>query len=170
MRTKYIIGILFSFLFFITACTVSYKFNAASIDYTKISTISINEFPNYAPRVYPPLSQLLTEEMTDLFNRKTRLTLVQNDGDLHLEGEITGYEETPMAVKEDAWASESKLTITVRVRFTNKMQPEQDFEQSFSAYKEYPATEMLNAVEEELVRYIIEEINDQIFNATVANW
>ncbi|MDH6312298.1 hypothetical protein M2137_001068 [Parabacteroides sp. PFB2-10] len=157
-------------LLLVTACTISYKFNAASINYDVIKTITIHEFPNQAPRVYPPLSQTLTEEMKDLYNRKTRLQQVQQNGDLEIEGEIVGYDETPMAVQEDAFASSSKLTVTVRVRYTNKHEPDKDFEQTFSAYREYPATQMLNDVEESLNAEIIEEINDQIFNATVANW
>ncbi|MDL2256288.1 LPS assembly lipoprotein LptE [Parabacteroides sp. OttesenSCG-928-G06] len=171
MYTRRIIAIaaVLAFLL-VTACSISYKFNSASINYDVIKTITIHEFPNQAPRVYPPLSQMLTEEMKDLYNRKTRLQQVQQNGDLEIEGEITGYDETPMAVQEDSYASNSKLTITVRVRYTNKHDPDKDFEQTFSAYREYPASRMLNDVEEELATDIIEEIIDQIFNATVANW
>ncbi len=171
MHIKRIIGFMFlATMLLVSACTISYKFNTASIDYTVIKTITINDFLNQAPRVYPPLAQTLTEEMKDLFTRKTRLSLVQANGDLELEGEIVGYDETPMAVKEDAWASQSKLTLSVRVRFTNKSNPDKDFEQTFSAYREYPATQMLNEVEERLTKELAEEINDQIFNATVADW
>ena len=85
----------------VTACSISYKFNGASIDYTKVKTITIKDFPNQAPLVYPPLSQKFTEALKDIYVRQTRLELVDNNGDLDLEGEITGYELTPMAVKED---------------------------------------------------------------------
>lgn len=153
-----------------TACTISYKFNAASIDYTKISTITINEFPNQAAMVYPPLSQLFTENMKDMYNRKTRLQQVSQNGDLELEGEITGYDLTPTAVKEDAWASQTRFNITIRVRYTNRKEEGKDFEQSFSAYREFDANQMLTDVQDELIQEISEEIADQIFNATVANW
>jgi hypothetical protein len=153
-----------------TACTISYKFNAASIDYTKISTITINDFPNQAAMVYPPLSQLFTETMKDLYNRKTRLQQVQQNGDLELEGEITGYDLAPTAVNEDAWASRTRFTITIRVRYTNRKEDEKDFEQSFSAYREFDANRMLTDVQDELIKDISDEIADQIFNATVANW
>ena len=101
----------------VTACSISYKFNGASIDYTKVKTITIKDFPNQAPLVYPPLSQKFTEALKDIYIRQTRLQLVGSNGDLDLEGEITGYDLTPMAVKEDAYASQTKLTITVRVRY-----------------------------------------------------
>lgn len=153
-----------------TACSISYKFNGASIDYTKVKTITIKDFPNQAPLVYPPLSQVFTEELKDMYIRQTRLQLVNNNGDLELEGEITGYDLTPMAVKEDAFASQTKLTVTVRVRYSNRVTPEDDFEQSFSAYREFDATQMLQAVQDQLCKEIVEELTDQIYNATVANW
>ena len=154
----------------VTACSISYKFNGASIDYTKVKTITIKDFPNQAPLVYPPLSQNFTEALKDIYTRQTRLQLVNNNGDLDLEGEITGYELTPMAVKQDAYASQTKLTITVRVRYSNRVNPDVDFEQSFSAYREFDANQMLQDVQDELCEEIVEELVDQIYNATVANW
>lgn len=155
----------------VTACSISYKFNGASIDYTKVKTITIKDFPNQAPLVYPPLSQEFTEALKDIYTRQTRLQLVNNNGDLELEGEITGYEVTPMAVQEDAWSSQTKLTITVRVRYSNRTNPEEDFEQSFSAYREFSdAAGMLQDVQAGLCEEIVEELTDQIYNATVANW
>ncbi|WP_195371970.1 MULTISPECIES: LptE family protein [Parabacteroides] len=154
----------------LTACSISYKFNGASIDYTKVKTITIKDFPNQAPLVYPQLSQEFTEALKDIYIRQTRLQLVNDNGDLELEGEITGYQLTPMAVKEDAWSSQTKLTITVRVRYSNRTNPDEDFEQTFSAYQEFDAARMLQDVEPEYVPLIIEEIVDQIYNATVANW
>lgn len=151
-------------------CTISYKFNGASIDYTKVKTISIKDFPNQAPLVYPPLSQQFTEGVKDIYVRQTRLSLVRDNGDLELEGEITGYDLTPMAVKEDAYSSKTKLTITVKVRYTNRTNADEDFEQSFSAYREFDSNVMLQDVQDELCTEIIEEIADQIYNSTVANW
>jgi hypothetical protein len=153
-----------------TACSISYKFNGASIDYTKIKTISIKDFPNQAALVYPQLSQNFTEALKDIYVRQTRLEMVKDNGDLDLEGEITGYELTPMAVKEDAWSSQTKLTVTIRVRYSNRTNPDEDFEQTFSAYREFDSTRMLQDVQEELCTEIIEELTDQIYNATVANW
>lgn len=154
----------------LTACTISYKFNGASIDYTKVKTITIKDFPNQAPLVYPPLSQVFTEALKDIYIRQTRLQLVRSNGDLELEGEITGYELTPLAVKEDAYASQTKLTITVRVRYSNRVTPDDDFEQSFSAYREFDSNQMLQNVQDALCKEIVDELIDQIYNATVANW
>ncbi len=166
-------GIIYLFLvlsIIMAGCTISYKFNGASIDYTKVKTISIKDFPNQAPLVYPPLSQQFTEGVKDIYVRQTRLSLVRDNGDLQLEGEITGYDLTPMAVKEDAYSSKTKLTITVKVRYTNRTNADEDFEQSFSAYREFDSNVMLQDVQDQLCSEIIEELADQIYNSTVANW
>ena len=154
----------------LTGCTISYKFNGASIDYTKVKTICIKDFPNQAPLVCPPLAQQFTEGVKDIYVRQTRLSLVRDNGDLELEGEITGYDLTPMAVKEDAYSSRTKLTITVKVRYTNRTNADEDFEQSFSAYREFDSNVMLQDVQDQLCSEIIEELADQIYNSTVANW
>ena len=166
-------GIIYLFLVLsviMAGCTISYKFNGASIDYTKVKTISIKDFPNQAPLVYPPLSQQFTEGVKDIYVRQTRLSLVRDNGDLQLEGEITGYDLTPMAVKEDAYSSKTKLTITVKVRYTNRTNADEDFEQSFSAYREFDSNVMLQDVQDQLCSEIIEDLADQIYNSTVANW
>lgn len=154
----------------ITACTISYKFNGASIDYTKIKSITIRDFTNQASYVNPTLAPQFTDDLKDIYIRQTRLQMAQNDGDLELEGEITGYEFAPMAVKEDALSSQTRLTVTIRVRYINNVNPDEDFEQSFSAYREYDNTSLLQDVETDLCDEITEEIIDQIYNATVANW
>ena len=153
-----------------TACSISYKFNGASIDYTKVKTIMISDFTNQASYVNPTLAPEFTEELKDIYIRQTRLEQVKSNGDLALEGEVTGYDFTPMAVKEDAIASQTRLTITVRVRYMNNTNPDEDFEQSFSAYREFDSNLMFQQVESSLCAEIIEEIVDQVYNATVANW
>ena len=153
-----------------TACSISYKFNGASIDYTKVKTIMISDFTNQASYVNPTLAPEFTEELKDIYIRQTRLEQVTSNGDLALEGEVTGYDFTPMAVKEDALASQTRLTITVRVRYVNNTNPDEDFEQSFSAYREFDSNLMVQQVESSLCAEIIEEIVDQVYNATVANW
>ena len=153
-----------------TACSISYKFNGASIDYTKVKTIMISDFTNQASYVNPTLAPEFTEELKDIYIRQTRLEQVTSNGDLAVEGEVTGYDFTPMAVKEDALASQTRLTITVRVRYMNNTNPDEDFEQSFSAYREFDSNLMVQQVESSLCAEIIEEIVDQVYNATVANW
>ena len=154
----------------LAACSISYTFNGASIDYTKVKTITIKDFPNQAPMVYPPLAQQFTEGLKDIYVRQTRLSMVRDNGDLEIEGEITGYDLAALAVQEDALSSRTKLTITVKVRYTNRTNSEEDFEQSFSAYREFDSSRMLQDVQDELCMEIIEELADQIYNATVANW
>ncbi|MDR1723586.1 MAG: LPS assembly lipoprotein LptE [Tannerella sp.] len=152
------------------ACSVSYSLSGSAIDYTKVSSISIKDFPNVAPLVYAPLSQKFTEALKDKYTSRTKLRILRENGDLDLEGEITGYSLTPQAVKEDAYASQTRLTINVRVRYANKSNSEEDFEQTFSAYQEFSNERTIDDVQDELCQLIIEEIVDQIFNETVANW
>lgn len=140
------------------------------IDYTKIKTINIAEFPIKAALVYPPLGVTFNEQLKDIFTRQTRLTLVQRGGDLQLEGEITGYDLSPQAVGEDAYASQTRLTVTVRIRYTNTKDPAQDVEQTFRAYKDFSSSQMLTQVQDELVGQIVEELTTLIFNATVGSW
>lgn len=154
----------------LTACSISYKFNGASIDYTTTKTITIRDFPNQAPLVVPSLAQLFTTDLQDIYIRQTRLTMVPNNGDLELEGEITGYDLSPTAVMEDMYASRTKLTITVRVRYTNRNKPDEDFEQTFSAYREFNSDVPFTDVQDDVNSQICEELVDQIYNATVANW
>ena len=151
-------------------CSISYKFNQSSIDYTKISTISIREFPNMAPYVYAPLAQQFTEALRDKYTRQTKLNMVRDGGDLDLEGEITGYNFTPLAVSDNSYASQTRLTITVRVRFTNKSDPDSDFEKPFQAKAEFDNSSTIDQVQDGLCEVIIKEIVDLIFNDTVATW
>ena len=154
----------------LNGCTISYKFNGASIDYSTTKSISIADFPNVAPLVYAPLSNNLSDGIRDLFQRQTRLEQVKRGGNLELEGEITGYALTPMSVSADSYAAETKLTITVKVRFTNNVAPEESFEKTYSAYQTFDSSQMLTDVQDELCNTMITEIAEQIYNDTVAKW
>ncbi|MBQ8423899.1 MAG: LptE family protein [Coprobacter sp.] len=162
---------LFSLLLIVcTACTISYKFNGASIDYNTTKTITINDFPIRAALVYPPLATTFNETLKDAYIRQTRLSLVESGGDLVLEGEITGYTLTPQAVTEDAYASQTRLTVTVKVRYTDTKKPTNDLDRSFSAYRDFSSDQMLTDVQDDLITEITEELAELIFNATVGNW
>lgn len=152
------------------SCTVSYKFNGGNINYDKVKTISIADFPIKSDYVYAPLCTKFNEDLKDIFLRQTRLKLVNNNADLEIDGEITGYNQYNQAVSADGYSSETKLTITVNVRFVNNTNHEQDFEQQFSAFRVYDSRELLTAVQDGLIAEMTKEITDQIFNATVANW
>jgi len=169
LRIKTLLSlIMLSFL--LVSCSISYKFNGASIDYTKTKTISIVDFPNTAELVYPPLTQVFGEGLRDAYSKQTRLQLLKKGGDLHIEGEITGYQLTPMAIGTDSYAAETKLTMTVKVRFTNNKNPEDDFEKSYSASQIFPSTTMLTAVQADLAKTMVADIVDNIYNDTVAKW
>ncbi len=158
------------FVLLLNSCAISYKFNGASIDYTTTHSIAIADFPNMAPLVYAPLSQELSEGIRDLFARQTRLEILRKGGNLELEGEITGYEITPMAIAADSYAAETKLTITVQVRFTNNVAPEESFEKTYTAFQTFDSNKLLNDVQEELCNIMITEIAESIYNDTVAKW
>ena len=162
--------VILGLVFLMNSCTISYKFNGASIDYSTTKTISIADFTNVAALVYAPLSNNLSDGIRDLFQRQTRLEQVKRGGNLELEGEITGYTLTPMAVSADSYAAETKLTITVKVRFTNNVAPEESFEKTYTAYQTFDASQMLTDVQDDLCTTMIAEIADQIYNDTVAKW
>ena len=151
-------------------CAISYKFNGASIDYSTTRSIAIAEFPNHAALVNPSLSSSFTEELRDLYQRTTRLIINRQGGDLELEGEITNYTVTPMAVAADSYASETKLTITIRVRFTNNVKPEENFEKTYSAFQTFDSSKLLTDVQDELCEIMIAELTQNIYNDTVAKW
>ncbi len=153
-----------------TACSISYSFSGSSIDYETTKTITISDFPNQAALVSPPLAQRFTETLKDIYIRQTRLEMVPVNGDMDIEGEITGYDLAPMAIKDDAYSSQTKLTLTIRVRYSNRANPDKDFEQTFSAYREFDANQMLETVQDELNAQLTQEIAEQIFNATAADW
>ena len=157
-------------LLLLTSCSVSYKFNGASIDYSKTKTIQINEFPIRASYVWGPMGPMFNNELKDIFTRSTRLSQVKRNGDLKLEGEITQYSQRNKSVSSEGYSAQTELTITVNVRFTNNTNHNEDFEKQFSASQSYETTLSLQAVQEELVTLMIKDICDQIFNATVANW
>lgn len=153
------------------ACSISYKFNGAALDYDIYKTISISQFPIRAALVYPPLQQTFENQITDMITRQTRLRVVDsNNTDLRLEGEITGYSLSPQAVNEDAYASQTRLTITVRVKYIDNKNDGQDIDQTFSAYRDFSSNELLTDVQDELCTQISKELADLIFNATIGNW
>lgn len=152
------------------SCRISYKLNGASIDYTVYKTIHVGEFPIRAALVYSPLQQTFENELLDYINRNTRLTTVDGASDLTMEGEITGYTLTPQAVGADAYATQTRLTITVRVKYTDSKKESNDIDQSFSAYRDFDASQMITDVQDELCQQIAKELVELIFNATLGNW
>lgn len=159
-----------TFVLLLSSCSISYKFNGANINYQTTHSISIADFPNNAAMVNPTLSNNLTEGIRDLYQRQTRLQVLRKGGDLELEGEITGYDISQGAIGSDSYATESKLTITVMVHFTNNIYPEESFDKAFSAYQTFDSSRLLTDVQDELCAIIIKEIAENIYNDTVAKW
>ena len=152
------------------ACSVSVKFNGASIDYSQTKTIQIADFPIRSSYVWGPMGPIFNNHLKDIFASHTKLIQVKRNGDLKIEGEITRYDQRNKSVSSEGYSSQTELSMTVNVRFTNNANHSQDFERQFTAQSTYENTQSLNAVQEELVTQMVKEITDQIFNATVANW
>ena len=154
----------------LTACSVSYKFNGASIDYSKTKTIQIADFPIRASYVWGPMGPMFNNRLKDQFANHTRLIQVRRNGDLKIDGEITQYQQRNKSVSSEGYSAQTELSMTVNVRFTNNVNHNEDFEKSFTATQSYETTLSLNSVQEELVTQMVKDICDHIFNATVANW
>ena len=154
----------------LTACSVSYSFNGASIDYTKTKTIQIADFPIRSSYVWGPMASIFNNQLKDQYANHTKLIQVKRNGDLKVEGEITRYEQRNKSVSSEGYSAMTELSMTVNVRFTNNVNHAEDSERQFTATASYETTQSLNAVQEELVTQMVKDITDQIFNATVANW
>ena len=154
----------------LNSCIPSYKFNGSALNYDIYKTIDITEFPIRAALVYPPLQQIFENKLLDTVTRQTRLQEIDGNSDLEMTGEITGYSLSPQSVGEDAYATETRLTITVRVKYTDTKNPSNDIDQSFSAYRQFSSTLMLTDVQDDLCNEICDELVNLIFNATLGNW
>lgn len=168
MKKSILISLLLMLL--LAGCHVKYSLNGASIDYTKIKTVSITDFQNLAPTVYPPLAQRFTEDLKDRFQRQTRLRDIPTNGDLSIEGEIVGYDLSAEAVQENAFAAKTLLTLRINVRFTNKVNEEENFEREFTSFGTFDSSQMFVDVQDQLCEELTKDIINQIFNATVENW
>jgi hypothetical protein len=146
-----------------------YSLSGASIP-EAAKTFSVAYFPNNAPMVSPTLSATLTEALKDKFSRQTKLQQVDENGDFAFEGEIVGYTSATASVSSDNYAVLNRLTIRVKVRFTNVIDPDNSFNREFSAFADYESTKLLTEVQSELDEQIVEEIVTDIFQAAASNW
>lgn len=147
-----------------------YSFTGTSIQ-PDVKTVTINYFEYQALKVNPSLSNDLTTALQDKFLKLTKLEQVDMDGDLEITGAVTGYDVKATSITANEQAAQNRLTVTVKINFTNRKYPEDDFEgKSFSAYADFDAMQSLDAVEASLCEEIIEQLCDDMFNATVANW
>lgn len=159
---------IFFFSIFLIGCG-AYSFTGGNTGDAK--TIQIDFFPNQAPLVEPALTQKFTNDLQELFTRQTNLEPATSNGDLHFSGEITDYRITPMSGTSNQTAAQNRLTVTVNVRFVNKLVEKDDFEKTFSFYSDYDANaQLIGGVLESALDEIVERITQDIFNASVAKW
>jgi len=150
-----------------SSCKVKYSFSGANTGV--LETVSIDFFQNRSALAPPVLGRYITEEFRDLCERQTNLTLITGPGDAHFEGEISVYSTRAMAISADQ-AALTRFTIGVKVSYTNNLDPEQSFDQTFSQYRDYESSLQFESVKSELTDAIVEEINEDIFNRAFVNW
>jgi hypothetical protein len=153
----------------ISGCKVSYSFSGASIS-PAVKTVSIQYFQNRASLVQPGLSQYITDALIDKCKAQTNLKIINGIGDVNFEGEITDYNTRPYTVGSDSRAASNRFTITVKVKFTNAIEPELSYEQTFSRYEDYDSNLDISQVEKQLSDKIVEAIIEDIFNQAFVNW
>lgn len=163
---------LLGLLLVVYSCSVSLGLAPiSSIDYAKVKTVSIVDFQNRAEYVYAPLATEFNQKLKDMFMQQTRLRLVNSGGDLEISGEIVGYNQYNESVDASGYSSKVKLTLTVKVTYINNTDHKDDFtDQQFSAFQLYDSSQLLTAVQDQLITLMVKDITEQIFNATVANW
>ena len=161
--------LLMAFALLTSGCRMSVSLTGGTVD-PRAKTVAVNTFPNNASLINPSLSQSFTTALKDKIQGQTPLTIVSGHGDYEVEGEITGYSVAPVAIQGDESAAMNRLTITVRVRFTNTFDETQNFDQSFSRYADYSSMQNLSSVEATLVSEISDALTDDIFNKAFVNW
>lgn len=155
---------------FLLGCSISYKFNGASINYNETKTIAIEGFPLRSAYVWAPMKSMFDNKLQDTFVNQTKLRLVKRNADLQISGEIVGYDQFNKSISASGYSSQTQLKMTVNVRFVNTKNHSQDFERQFTATADYDASQQLAAVQARLVQQMIDDLVDQIYNATVVNW
>ncbi len=153
----------------LTGCKVTYSFSGASIS-PLAKTFSVQYFQNRAPIVQPGLSQTLTDALIDKCKAQTSLKYNTSAGDMNFEGDITDYNTKPLTVAADAQAATNRFTISVKVKFTNAIDPTLSFEQTFSRYEDYSSNLDLSSVEQDLSNKIVDMLVEDIFNQAFVNW
>lgn len=154
-----------------SGCGVRYGFTGGSIP-ADMKTVTVHIIENHAPIVFPSLSQTLTEGLKSRIRSQSRLSQVSSDGDGIFEGRITDYKIGPAAVEAGTdRAALTRLTITVSIKYINSVKPEDNFEATFSRYKDFStAAQPIQVIEEQIVKDIVEMLTEDIFNRAFANW
>lgn len=133
-------------------------------------TFSVSYFKPQTPQATPIVAQNFTEDLKDLIQRQSTLSLVDGQGELQYEGLITGYLVSPVGVTGDETTARNRLTVTVQVSYKNTLEPDLSFDRSFSKFTDYDSSQDLLSIEETLMEEINEQLTQEIFNATLGNW
>jgi len=168
-RAVLVAGLFVLSLFLYQRCTVKYSFSGASIS-PLVKTISIQYFQNRASLVQPGLSQYITDALIDKCKAQTSLSLINGVGDVNFEGEISDYNTRPLTTAADARAATNRFTISVRVKFTNAVEPELSYEKTFTRYEDYDTNQDFANVEKDLSDKIVVLLIEDIFNEAFVNW
>jgi hypothetical protein len=164
-----LVGVLTLVAIVLNSCSGGYSFTGKDIS-PLIQTVQIDYFPNQATMVQPNLSNVFTESLKDKFISQTNLELVNNSGDIAFEGMITNYTVSAQAFQGNETAALNRLTITVKVKYTNTVEPTKSFESNFTRYADFASNQSLSSVEAELIQQISDELVVDIFNKAVSNW
>ncbi|MEO6524744.1 MAG: LptE family protein [Mucilaginibacter sp.] len=172
MRTKVFLLFFVPLIFMLPACSYKLSLDGSTIP-LQLKTINVMFFENTAPLVVNNLSQLFTEALKERVRSQTRLSMVRGEADATLEGQITGYGIAPASVQATSdnrapIAGLTRLTITVKVKYTNIANKKQNFEESFSRFKDFSGD--LGSQEQALILDINKQLTEDIFNRAFNNW
>lgn len=156
-------------IFVSSGCTMKYSFTGASID-PSMKTVSVLPFPNNATMVAPSLSSTLYDVLTQKIQRETRLQLIREDGQANFEGEIIDYRSDPIAVSGNETATKNRLTIAVKIKYTDSINEKNSFDRTFSEYGDYDSNQLLTSIEGTLIPEIVDKLVQNIFNEAFSNW
>lgn len=151
-----------------TSCGI-YSFKGATLS-PDIKSVTIVNFTMSTAGGPANMALQFNEKMKEYYQRNTSLALLPSNGDMQLEGTITGYEVTPTAPTANDQAAFNRLTITIQVKFTNNKDEEKNFDQSFSFFKDFPQSQTLSQVESRLIPTILDQIVQDIFNKSAGDW
>ena len=154
--------------FFANSCGI-YSFTGASTP-KNAKTVSVNYFTTTTSSLPSSLNYSITEGLKDLLLSQTELQLIELEGDLVFNGNITKYQVNPIAIQANETAGKNRLTIEVQIKYKNTFNDNQNFENTFSRYRDFNSSENLSEIEDVLIDEIIKEILEDVFNKAFVNW
>jgi hypothetical protein len=152
-----------------TGCTMNVSLSGADVD-ENIKTVTVEIFENQAPLTNPNFTRIVTEELRDKFIKQTKLKLINEGGDVSFRGAVTNYSTAPVAISGSETASLTRLTIGISVEYSNKLDDTKNFNQTFTRFADFNATQNLNSVEDALMAEISTQLVQDVFNRAFLNW